>query len=120
VADCEDNVQYSSSASRTDSNPTLLIGLCLVLQKNVVSGQNVFRVRATDTVFRKMPFIVFVPVELAGFLHSMLVYIKCTYTATRYVVPRLPSVPGFGRKESLYLLVFCHSFGTLFCSKDWR
>jgi hypothetical protein len=81
MADCEDHVQYSASASRTDRNPTFLIALGLVLEKNMVSGQNIFSVRATDTVFRKMLFIVFVPVELAGFSHSIQVYIKCTYTA---------------------------------------
>ena len=65
MTDREDHVQYSASPSRTDRNPTFLIALCLVLQKNVVSGQNIFSIRATDTVFREMLFIVFVPVELA-------------------------------------------------------
>lgn len=41
----------------------------LVLQKNVTSEQYILRFEATDSVVRKVSFILLVPVELKGFLH---------------------------------------------------
>jgi hypothetical protein len=47
----------------------LLVAFGLVLQKNVTSEQDILRVEATDSVVRKVSFILLVPVELKGFLH---------------------------------------------------
>jgi hypothetical protein len=67
--DCKYDVQYATGASRTDGNPALFVPFHLVFQKDVISGQHVFRVATTDTMIREMPFVLFVPVELGGVAH---------------------------------------------------
>lgn len=68
---CKHDVQDAAGASRADSNPALFITFHLVFQKDVISGQHIFRVGATDLMIREMPFILLVPVELEGVPHCI-------------------------------------------------
>ncbi len=47
----------------------LFVPFHLVFQKDVVSGQHIFRVGATDVMIREMPFVLFVPIELRFVSH---------------------------------------------------
>ena len=69
AAYCKHDIQDATGASRADSDPALFVSLHLVFQKDVISGQHIFCVRATDLMLREMPFILFVPVELGGISH---------------------------------------------------
>src|SRR6266581_9422107 len=51
--DGKHDVQYATGASRTDRNPALFVPFHLVFQKDVISGQHVFRVGALIPCFAR-------------------------------------------------------------------
>ena len=61
--------QDAAFSSRADGKPALLVSFHLIFQKDVISGQHIFRVEAVDVMIREMSFILLVPVELGGVSH---------------------------------------------------
>jgi len=77
----EHDIDYAAAASCTDRDPALLVPFDLVFREDVLPRQDIFGVGTGDPMSCQMLFIMFVPVELAGFPPSTKVYIKCMYNA---------------------------------------
>jgi len=80
MSDCKHDLQYTTSASGSDSNPSLFVAFHLVFQEDVISVQDIFCIDAVDAMLSEMRFVVLIPVELTILFHSVIVYIKRTYT----------------------------------------
>ena len=65
------NTMLRMRFARVDAycDPSLLVALYLVLQKDVVPGQHIFGVEAGDMVLGQMPLVVLVPVKFGEVLH---------------------------------------------------